>query len=164
LEEEKKSSTSLRRSFQFCSEQSAKAIGYNLLIIIIIIIIIIINLNINRGLIIYYENIFKICHFHNKLKNTILFQVFLKYTQKVTFLTLDHKHNGSQLGINSHAKSIFHKFVWNGHRCHSFTYVIWTSMSCTLFKHKCHMPIFNIYVVCLFVLFTHKNYAHDFYV
>jgi hypothetical protein len=43
----KKSSTSLG---------SAKAIGYNLLIIIIIII----YLNINRGLIIHYENILKI--------------------------------------------------------------------------------------------------------
>jgi hypothetical protein len=40
-------------------------------------------------------------------------------------------------------------------------------MLCALIKHECHMTIcifLNINVVCLFVLFTHENRAHDFHI
>jgi hypothetical protein len=49
--------------------------------------------------------------------------------------------NGSQFSNNSHAKFIFHKFVWNKHGSHSFTCVVWTLISCALFRHECHMPM-----------------------
>jgi hypothetical protein len=52
-----------------------------------------------------------------------------------------HKLHGSWFGNNNNAKYIFHRFVWNRHGCHSSTCIVWTLISCTLFKHECHMPI-----------------------
>jgi hypothetical protein len=57
-----------------------------------------------------------------------------------------HKFHGSWFGNNSPAKFVFHKFIWNRNKYHSSTCIVWTSMSCAMFKHKCHM---------LFVLFHH---------
>jgi hypothetical protein len=37
---------------------------------------------------------------------------------------LHHKYNGSRFDNNSRAKFAFHRFIWNKHECHSFTYVI----------------------------------------
>jgi hypothetical protein len=67
-----------------------------------------------------------------------------------------HKFHGSQFGNNNHVKSIFHKFVWNRHECHSFIYIAWTSMYVhyldtnviflfVLFKHWCYMSIHVVY-------------------
>jgi hypothetical protein len=53
----------------------------------------------------------------------------------------NHKLYGSWFGNNSHAKLVFHRFVWNRHGCHAFICIVWTSMLCALFKHGCHMPI-----------------------
>ncbi len=52
-----------------------------------------------------------------------------------------HKLHGPWYGNNSCAKFIFHGFLWNKHRCHSSICIVWTSMLCVLFKHKCHMHI-----------------------
>jgi hypothetical protein len=40
---------------------------------------------------------------------------------------------------------VFHKFIWNRHGCHSFICIVWTSMSCALFKHECYMLIHIVY-------------------
>ncbi len=53
----------------------------------------------------------------------------------------------SQFGNNGHMKSDFHRSIWNIHRCHSFTCILWTLMSCALFKHKCHMSIHIIEIL-----------------
>jgi hypothetical protein len=54
---------------------------------------------------------------------------------------MHHKLHGPQFTNISHVKFAFHRFVWNRHGCHSSTYILWTLMSCTLFRHKCHMHI-----------------------
>jgi hypothetical protein len=112
---------------------------------------IIIYLNVKKVLIIHYENIpwmnesmirwFTRNHFKEWLKNqnwpNNIHGPFLFNG----FHFIYHKFNGSRFGNNRHVKFAFHRFVWNGHGCHSFIYVVWTSMLCTLFKHECHMPI-----------------------
>jgi hypothetical protein len=60
-------------------------------------------------------------------------------------------------GNNSRAKLFFHRFVWNRHICPSSTCIVWTSMSCALFRHECHIHVF--------VLFRHEccMYIHVVY-
>ncbi len=44
------------------------------------------------------------------------------FTKKMlTSFSSHHKLNGSRFDNNSHAKSNFHRFVWNKHGCHSST-------------------------------------------
>jgi len=31
-------------------------------------------------------------------------------------------------------------FVWNRHKCRSSICIVWTLMSCALFRHESHMP------------------------
>ncbi len=66
------------------------------------------------------------------------------YIWQVIFITnfMDHNLAG--------VKYTFHRFVQNKHKFHSFTSIVWTLISYTLFKYKCHMLI-----ICLFVLFKH---------
>jgi hypothetical protein len=52
-----------------------------------------------------------------------------------------------RFGNNSCVKSIFHKFVWNKHGCHSFI---------ELFEHWYHVHCFNTNIICLFILFKHE--------
>jgi len=63
------------------------------------------------------------------------------------YIYYHHKFHGPWFGNNSCAKFDFLRFVWNRHRCHSFTCIVWTLMLCTLFKHECH---------CLFILFKYE--------
>jgi len=67
---------------------------------------------------------------------------------RLTSLCQHHKLHGSRFGNNSHAKFVFHRFVWNRHGCHSSTCIVWTSMLCALFKHECHMPVHIIRHEC----------------
>jgi hypothetical protein len=71
---------------------------------------------------------------HNSISNTIA-------CSNVNFIVSHHKLHGSWFGNNSHAKFAFHRFVWNRHECHSFTCSVWTLISCTLFRHKCHIHV-----------------------
>jgi hypothetical protein len=59
----------------------------------------------------------------------------------ITFKSSYHKFHGSQFDNNSNVKSTFHRFVWNKHGCHSYICIVWTLMSCALFRHECHMLI-----------------------
>jgi hypothetical protein len=65
---------------------------------------------------------------------------------------LHHKIHRSWFGNNNCAKSTFHRFVWNRHKCHSSICIVWISMSCTLFKHKCYMfiHIIQTYMLCVY--------------
>ncbi len=63
----------------------------------------------------------------------------------IGYITNFMSHDGN----NSHVNFLFHKFVWNKHRCHSSTCIVWTSMSCALFRHEC--------CVSIYVVFTQKS-------
>jgi hypothetical protein len=52
-----------------------------------------------------------------------------------------------QFDNNSCAKFVFHKFVWNRHRCH---------LVIVFFEHRCHGHCFNMNIICLPVLFKHE--------
>ncbi len=64
-------------------------------------------------------------------------------------LNSHHKLHGSRYGNNNCAKFVFHRFVWNRHKCHSFIYIVWTSMLCVLFKHECHTHIHIKHGCCM---------------
>jgi hypothetical protein len=75
---------------------------------------------------------------------------------------LHHKLQRSRFGNNNHAKFTFHRFVWNRHKCHSSTCIVWTLMSCALFRHESDMPIdivytqmFYVYSCCLYMKIMH---------
>jgi hypothetical protein len=71
-----------------------------------------------------------------------------------------HKFHGSRFNINICAKFVFHRFVWNWYRCHSFTYIVWTLMLCVLFKHKCYMfdrIIKHEYCIFIRVIYKQKS-------
>jgi hypothetical protein len=56
----------------------------------------------------------------------------------------------------------FHKFIWNIHKCHSSIYIVWTLMSCALFKHECHMPIriFKTWMLYVYLCCLHTKVVH----
>jgi hypothetical protein len=50
-----------------------------------------------------------------------------------------HKLHGTWFDNNSHAKFVFHRFIWNKHECLSSICIVKTSLSCAFLKHECHM-------------------------
>jgi hypothetical protein len=58
---------------------------------------------------------------------------------------IHHKLHGSQFDNNMSKKFSFHRFIWNRHRCHSFTCIVWTSILYALFRHKCCVSIRIVY-------------------
>jgi hypothetical protein len=78
-------------------------------------------------------------------------------------IILHHKLHGTWFDNNSHVKSTFQSFVWNRHECHSFICIVWISMSCKMFKHKCCMSIHVIYAwkSCTWLL-CFKNAWHSY--
>jgi len=72
-----------------------------------------------------------------------------------------HKLNGSLFGNNDHAEFAFHRFVLNKHGCHSFACVIWTLISCALFRHECHMFIYIVkHKCCMSVHVVYMKIIH----
>jgi hypothetical protein len=66
-------------------------------------------------------------------------------------------------------KSHFRECEWRPHTSlkmglqhHSFIYIVWTSMSCALFRHKCHMLVHIIYTHMLYVYscYLHTKVVH----
>jgi hypothetical protein len=84
---------------------------------------------------------------------------YLIFAKQYLVANVINKFNGSQFGNNSCAKFAFHRFVWNKHECHSSTCVIWTLMSCTLFRHGCCMSIHVVYTWKSFTQFSCLNNA-----
>jgi hypothetical protein len=84
-----------------------------------------------------------------------IFKYFLKSPKKCiihvclnqigSMSLLCHKVHGSWFGNIFCWKFVFHTFIWNRYKCHSFICIVWTLMLCTLFKHGCWMSIHVIY-------------------
>jgi hypothetical protein len=64
---------------------------------------------------------------------------------------MHHKFHGLRFGNNSHAKSTFHRFVWNRHEYHSPIYIVWTLKSCTFDTNDICQFVFFIYWCCMFI-------------
>ncbi len=78
------------------------------------------------------------------------------------YLCHHKKIHGSRFGNNNHVNFFFHKLVWSRHGCHSYIHIIWTLMSCPLFKHECHMHVhycLHMDIMCLFMFFTHESHT-----
>ncbi len=80
-----------------------------------------------------------------RCENTWWCCLFTKQLRHMGGFLIHHKLHGSWFDNNSSDKFAFQRFIWNRHECHSFICIVWTSISCALFRHECCVFIRIVY-------------------